>query len=394
MLFNKLISKRFIFKYTPDAVTNHIAKYLYELKKTSCARPSRLFVYPTALCNDNCVYCSDGIHSDKTLEKDFIRYDATKDLFHNRQYIDKVVEDVKGLRIRDIHLFGGGEPFYYKENMFYFLERLKSTDVFIRVITNAKNLNDSDIEKIIKDKLLSQLNISFHTDSPTTAKQIYQDDSRHTHTLEVLEAITRYKKIYATNLPYLDIMFTLLKSNYDKIPSIIRLLKGHDINYLFFQPLRCYSERQVEFQAPHLSPDSVKQIQTLLDAQHIRSNIHEFMVPVEPGPSDKEVMELNASPSLVNKHGLKLSCYMPFITISLCYNGNIPLCQFRYGQQFSLSYFEIKSLQALILSDEYKSFIRHFFEGKVPNICTGCGFCVSAELDTIRKRFKYFAQKN
>ncbi|NLE92091.1 MAG: hypothetical protein GX598_06105 [Elusimicrobia bacterium] len=48
--------------------------------------------------------------------------------------------------------------------MFYFLEELRDTDVFMRMVTNANALDERDAELIIRDRLVSQLSISFNTD--------------------------------------------------------------------------------------------------------------------------------------------------------------------------------------------------------------------------------------
>lgn len=393
MLLKKIFKQKLKFKYTPDAVTNLIATRLYTLTKKTKINPLRLFVYPSGLCNDKCKYCSDGLNAENSKEKSFIQYDPERDFFKHRNYIDKLIKDIKRLKIRDLHLFGGGEPFFYKENMFYFLEKLKDIDIFIRIITNTNNLNEQDIERIIRDRLLSQINISFNTDSLETAEKIYVDVSRHSHTLDILNAITKYKKVYATNVPYVDIMFTLLKVNCDKIPEILELLQGHSINYFFFQPLRCYSEQQEELIASDIPQRKIARIEKKLTDLQIESNISELRPAIGSSIGRTDSREVSSTPSVINKNGIHIRCYMPLTTLSICYNGNIPLCQFRYDKQYRLNYFDIKSLNEFVMGKEYSSFVRSFINGQLPEICTNCQFCVNAELDIIRKRFLHFKNR-
>ncbi len=393
MFLKKIFNRKFKFKYTPDAVTNLIATHLYTFTKKTKLSPLRLFVYPSGLCNDKCRYCSDGLNAENSKEKSFIRYDPERDFFKHRNYIDKLIKDIKRLKIRDLHLFGGGEPFFYKENMFYFLERLKDVDVFIRIITNANNLNEQDIERIIRDKLLSQINISFNTDSSETAKKIYVDVSRHSHTLDILNAITKYKKIYTTDIPCVDIMFTLLKVNCDKISEIIELLRGHSITYFFFQPLRCYSERQEELIALDIQQPEIARAEKKLADLQIRSNISEFRPAVGLANVRTDFQETSNPPSLINKNNIYIQCYMPLTTLSICYNGNIPLCQFRYDKQYRLNYFDTKSLNEFVKGKEYGSFVHAFINEQLPEICANCQFCVNAELDIIRKCFVHFKNR-
>ncbi len=385
------------FKYNPEAVTNCMAEYLYTLRQDAAVKPMRLFVYPTGLCNDSCRYCSDGSRAGGGDYGAFLKCDPKRDFFNNKVFIDKLVADIKNLRIRDVHLFGGGEPFFYKEQTFYFLEQLKETDVFIRVITNAKNLGREDMFKIIKGGLISQLNISFNTESRQTAEKLYADSSRHQHSVDALGAITEYKGKYKVEFPKIDIMFTILNINYNRVTEIINLLKGHSINYFMFQPLRCYTSKQKEFALTKEQEEEfsaqVPAIERMLHELGVRSNIGEFKKNEQRGPSGTNPAVSSRYPELVNKHGLRLGCYIPLTTLSICYNGNIPLCQFKYDQQYKQNYFELKELKEFIKSEDYSSFVRSFIDTRPPATCSVCNFCVPFELEIMKQRFLAFTQK-
>jgi MoaA/NifB/PqqE/SkfB family radical SAM enzyme len=378
------------FKFSPDAVTEAMAAGLYDLRSGSRIIPMRLFVYPTALCNDKCRYCSDSLNAEQNTETRHLRYDPRKDLFADKENVRRLAADVKKFSVRDIHLFGGGEPFFYKENMFYFLESLRDTDVFIRVITNANALDDQDVERIVRDRLVSQLNISFNTDCEETASSIYSSPGRHGHTLQVLSALTRYKNIYSSGYPSVDIMFTILKNNYDRIPAVVGNLRGHRIHFFFFQRLRCYTEQQRALAAPSLPQEDLKAAGRMLEEMGITSNISE-LAEVEGHPAGEGEGTGRHKVFLRNRRGLPLACYMPFTTLSICYNGAVPVCQFKYEQQFAFNYLDSGGLAPLLKSGEYSSFVSSFF-GKetLPDICGGCRFCVDHESETLRKRFEHF----
>ncbi len=302
----------------------------------------------------------------------------------------KLADDVKKLAVRDMHLFGGGEPFFYKENMFYLLEELRNTDVFIRVITNANALNEGDVERIVRDRLVSQLNISFNTDCEETASAIYASRGRHCHTMDILAALTRYKGIYATDYPFVDIMFTLLKNNFDRIPAVVGNLRGHKINFLFFQQLRCYTERQSALVAPPIPREDLLTAGRMLEEMGITSNISELAAG-ERLPAGNTREQNGHVVSLRNKRGIALACYMPLTTLSICYNGAVPVCQFRYEKQFSFNYLDAGSLASFLRGKEHASFLRGFLgKESPPDICKGCLFCVNHELETLKKRFRHF----
>ncbi|MFA5319768.1 MAG: radical SAM protein [Candidatus Omnitrophota bacterium] len=391
-MFGALFRKPMRFKYSPDAVTEAMAAGLYNLKPDSRPLPLRLFIYPTALCNDRCIYCSDSLNAEQNEGTRHLQYDPRKDFFSDRNNVKKLADDVKRLAVRDIHLFGGGEPFFYKENMFYFLEALRDTDVFIRVITNSNALLEEDVERMVRDRLVSQLNISFNTDSEQTAAGIYSSPKRHSHTLEILSAVTKFKAIYNSPVPSVDIMFTLLKNNCGRIPGVIGNLRGHKVNFFFFQQLRCYTAEQTALAVASVPEDDLRLAGRMLAEMGIDSNIGEL-----PGRQDKGVPEKHPAAgedkgvSLRNRRGIDIGCYMPLTTLSICYNGNVPICQFRYDRQFSFNYLEPGDFRKFLHGKEYRSFLRGFIGGKeLPEVCRGCLFCVNHEVRGLRARFRNF----
>ncbi len=389
-MFNLFPRRKMRFKFSPDAVTEAMADGLYNLRRCARPIPMRLFVYPTALCNDKCIYCSDSLNAEQNTGTEHLRYDPRKDLFADKENVRRLAGDVKRLSVRDIHLFGGGEPFFYKENMFLFLESLKDTDVFIRVITNANALDDEDVERIVRDRLVSQLNISFNTDCEETASGIYSSRGRHGHTMKVLSALTKYKGIHGAEYPSVDIMFTILKNNYDRIPAVVGNLRGHRVHFFFFQRLRCYTAQQAALAAPALPQEDLRTAGRMLEEMGITSNISE-LADAERVSSNNAEDPKEHSVFLRNRRGIPLACYMPFTTLSICYNGALPVCQFKYEKQFSFNYLDSGSLASFLRSREYSSFLSAF-AGKesLPDICAGCRFCVDHESKTLRKRFKHF----
>ena len=405
------------FRFNTDTLTL-LARHLFVLKQNSHVTPKRLFVYPTGLCDDKCRYCVDGLNAGDAA---FLRYDPEKDFFNSQAYIDKLISDIKELQIIDMHIFGGGEPFFYKENMFYFLEKLKDLDIFIRIITNANRLNDEDIEKIIKNKLVSQLNISFNTDSDASAAKIYKNTIRHTHTLNILSSITKYKNIYKTDFPKVHIMFVILNINYNKVIEIVELLNEHTIEFFMFQPLRVSADGQRELalslaQEEQLIMD-IPHIEEALQRHNMRSNINSLK-PTSGISADRDAAEnrpltngmtpelsnaksINTkfykpdfcSFELINKYGLRIKCHMPLTTMAICYNGNIPFCQFKYNEQYRANYFDIASLKDFTESQEYRTFVGNFINGEFPEMCRGCSFCIPQETETIKNIFNGFFRK-
>ena len=395
----------FKFRFDTDTL-KPISQYLFEIKQSSDISPKRLFIYPTGLCDDKCKYCVDGVNAKDTA---FLQYNKEKDFFGNRLYIDKLISDIIKLKIIDLHIFGGGEPFFYKENLFYFLDKLKKVDIFTRVITNANSLNDADIKMIVAEKLLSQLNISFSTDSDAAAKNIYARAERHAHSLEVLNSITRYKHIYKTDFPKIHVMFVILNINYNKVVEIIELLKEHAIEFFMFQPLRIPLNARMEMALSQEQEQefikSIPDIEKMLKKHNMRSNI-DSLKPLSSSPLNTQVTEgmfsewvkgnnlagnfygaASCNSQLINKYCLKITCHMPLTTTAICYNGNIPFCAFKYNEQYRLNYFDTPSLLAFVQSQEHKGFVNYFINGTLPEICKDCSFCIPCENEAIKHNF-------
>jgi hypothetical protein len=81
---------------------------------------------------------------------------------------------------------------------------------------------------------------------------------------------------------------------------------------------------------------------------------------------------------------------MPLTTMSICYNGNMPLCAFRYSEQYRSNYFDVHGLSEFIASEEYVTYVRNFVNGKLPQTCAGCTFCIPQEADAIKGHFGEF----
>lgn len=396
-LFSKR-SHRMRFRHDPDAVMQHMARSLYELENSRGVRPQRLFIYPSGLCNDDCCYCSDGLKADPLSFQNYLKTEGNNDFFARRSLIDRLIRDIVKLGIRDVHLFGGGEPFFYKENMFYFLTKMKKQDVFLRVITNANNLSGSDARRIVRRDLLSQLNLSFNTDSGETAGRIYLDPGRHENGLNFLKGLWEEKKSLGSGFPVVDIMFTILSHNYDKAGRVIGLLKDLGVHYVLFQPLRRYSSRQ---DGLLLSPAQVDEF--LASCPVWARELEEIGVGSNLLSLNRESFGLQSyrpeegarqqPQSLHNARGLKLSCYVPLTTLSVCYNGNIPLCQFRYDLQYSVNYFTMESLRDFFMSRAYLDFVSVFLKAQRPDSCAGCAFCVPHEREVLDEFFSRFRRE-
>jgi len=372
---------QFRFKFNHENVFNHMSNYLYGLRSCQDIKPFRLFLHPSGKCNDSCKYCKTNINS--KLEIDF---------FKNKNYLDKLARDIEELSIKDIHMLGGGEPFFYKENMFYFLEKLINVDAFIRIITNGNNLNDLDISNIVKDGLVSQLNITLSTDSEKMSGRLYQNKKRHAQTISVLESIFKYKSFYNKQFPRIDIMFVLSNLSYNKIDSIISILKELNISYFFMQPLRIncddYRELELSNQQKKEFLDKIPETEELLKKANIMSNINDFKINDDFIENSRDYKCVIPDTVLLGRY-LKIGCYFPLTTIAIHHDGAIPKCYFA-DPLFAKNYFSISSLKEEVMNADYLDFIKNFIGGNCRSNCDKCRICILYEVEEIKKMFVNF----
>lgn len=94
-------------------------------------------------CNMNCPYCCNK-----------------KEKF-NSQFNEKLFTEIDFSLYKNICLTGG-EPFLYKDKLYYFLDKIPS-EKNIYIYSNGTLINESDITKLSKYKNLKCLNIGIHT---------------------------------------------------------------------------------------------------------------------------------------------------------------------------------------------------------------------------------------
>ena len=139
---------------------------------------------------------------------------------------------------------------------------------------------------------------------------------------------------------------------------------------------------------------SIPRIEEALNKYNIRSNI-DSLKPAKPllaqSLADKFYGADLHDAGLINKHGLGIRCHIPLTTTAICYNGNMPFCAFKYNEQYRTNYFGISSLNDFTQSQEYREFTGYFIDGKLPEICKDCSFCIPYEYQAIKSSFKNFS---
>lgn len=139
--------------------SNNICKsYKKELKNITVSLQKR--------CNLSCIMCDNSINFED-------------DVFHKLYF--KTLYKIKNNNLNEIRFTEEGEPFFYKKEMFDYLDSLTINDCkSVKIVTNLTLLNDDDIYHLneLKNKSCIKYNFMFSIDAITeeTYKKIRKNN--------------------------------------------------------------------------------------------------------------------------------------------------------------------------------------------------------------------------
>lgn len=118
-----------------------------------------------SLCNANCTICPYKNISKKLYDGKLIKLDM--DCI--KKLIDEIAKHKK--EVKRVIPYLNNEPFL-DNRIIEILRYIKSKGLFVEVSTNASNLNNRYAEKVINEKLIDELRISFFSAFPETYKKV------------------------------------------------------------------------------------------------------------------------------------------------------------------------------------------------------------------------------
>lgn len=207
--------------------TNLNIKELNEGKLKLQSYPRRLVFELTNACNLNCVMCG--------------RNDAYfKPTIFNIDWINKF-NDVLN-KVEEVTLMGWGEPTMHPQ-FINILEKLNKYNVRKYFCTNGMKLGELR-DPIFQNKV-DIIAVSLDGANEETNNKI-RKGSDFNKIIEYLKDIVEEKKRRNINYPYINFVFTAMKSNFHQIPDMVKLAHEVGIEEVKIVYLTVFSERMLE----------------------------------------------------------------------------------------------------------------------------------------------------
>lgn len=299
----------------------------------------------SGLCNASCFYCPHTTY---------------KKLWKGRnitlQEFQRIIPYLKKVKL--LYLQGWGEPFCNPE-FFKFVEIAKKVKCQVGTTTNGMLLKESHFEKIV------ELKVDIVAFSLTGIKKndILRQGTTTVRIFEAIKMLNEIKRKKKTLSPKIHIAYMLLRSNYEEIDDIPKILNLEEVDhiqvsFLDFVPL---SELEKEV----ISPKNEKEFETLKDkaieikkiGEKLGINIS-FNLP-HPFKRKKICSENPLKALFINSLGNVSPCVytgIPSDNVTNVYFGNI----------------NKQTLFKIWHSRQYKEFRKKHPSAEPPSFCKNC----------------------
>lgn len=266
-----------------------------------------------------------------------------------------------------VHIGDGSEPLI-NHDIFEIIAYLRTQDIPVSLQTNAKLIrNAGDAENLVRSGL-TLLSISLDGVTDVTVKKI-RGGLGFSEIARAIDLINEAKLRLGSDTPYLASNAVAMRCNLDELPQLAAYLLDHQFRsfrvgflelrkpndqlvgeLLIYEKLRAY---QV-----------VKEIKAIIEAHQNSMSFNDGLFDTDNSQSRRDTCT-----------GYKDRFYVDW-------SGAMTTC---YGKKYLGNIFE-QGLSALILSEEYKGYVR---EVTAPNnsTCALCRFCEVMSFDRISDHF-------
>jgi radical SAM protein with 4Fe4S-binding SPASM domain len=202
--------------------------------------PRRLVLELTNVCNLDCVMCG---RDESDFSGNFLNIEYLKKLEHILKYIEEVT------------LFGWGEPTIHPK-FAEILKFLNSHPVRKYFVTNGTTLHK--ISDYLFDYAVDIMAISLDGATAKTNNAIRRK-SNFDQVVSELRTIVQRKRKEKTNYPYINFIFTLMKSNLNELPDMVDLAHSIGIEEVKAVYMTSFS-KSLEYEVLWDSIDEVKRV--------------------------------------------------------------------------------------------------------------------------------------
>jgi MoaA/NifB/PqqE/SkfB family radical SAM enzyme len=180
--------------------------------------PYTIDLMPTNKCNLSCLACHQRSINDKSY---YVNELSTK------KY-KEIIEEASELKVRNINILGGGEPFLRKD-IIEIMQSVKQNNLRGYVVTNATLLDKQKIKDIVSMGW-DALAISLDAPDAKTHDYLRQKKGCFKKITRAIKQINSEKKRQNKDKPEISINFLLTNINHNKILKLVKLCNKFNIN--------------------------------------------------------------------------------------------------------------------------------------------------------------------
>jgi len=351
-------------------------KTIYSWFVGKSPNPYKIVMIPTNRCNLKCPYCPNSLDR---IQGKFKKIDELSD-----KEWERIVEEGLEIGVKEWSIIGGGEPFLRKDvvvNAVKMIKKVPTTDC--EIITNGTLIKKGDVKKLVKyelDRILVSIdgpNAKIH-DSLRRVKGTFEKATR------TIRLISKYKKKFKKEKPYVKVNMVLNKENYKEIIPMLKLLKEIGAQELALHPMREYYKIP-EWKRFNLTKKDILKIAEYIKKSRMVSQMYGIVLntdmvdlEIEKFKSKKKKEKINVKEKISFKKRkiiekiLKCSCFEPLYTIFIDSNGYVNGCSPAGKGLPSLNVKE-KCLEKIWKSKELQKIREQVLRGFQFEICQKCG---------------------
>jgi len=342
-------------------MVEEIVNRIVEWKIKGRSYPYQIQIHPTNYCNLKCIFCPT-----RALVKNLNR---EKEL--TKEEWLRIVREGNELGVREWHICGGGEPFFFKNETLTIMRKIKEDGKYGEVITNGTFFDEETARKIVEigwDKVYISL------DSPIANVHNFLRQANCFNTIiKGVKNLVKWKRKLKKVKPEIYFHMVVCNKNYRQVPGMFYLAQKLQIQGLLLNALNVWKE---EINKLKLNIKEEKELASILRESEklarkfkISTNIREFLNFLYVKKANIMDKAMVKEVRKVKDSFASLACYYPWYNISIFPDGTTLPCFILKDRGENI---KEKSLKEIWFGSYFNRIRKRFLENKLKKDCSKC----------------------
>jgi len=196
--------------------------------------PTQIDVELHKICNLRCIFCA------RYNDHERINKETKKDVISIERWLHLIDEATK-LKILIFNIEGINEPPAIPELFFPIINKVKEVGMYGIVTTNGTLWNENQLRNLVNIEW-DRIHFSLHYPSQKIHDYLVGMEGAWEKAIKNIKLLNKLKEKSDNSRPMLNINICVNKSNYEKLPEMVKLSHKLKANYIFTEPLLVYSE--------------------------------------------------------------------------------------------------------------------------------------------------------